>query len=167
MQSVQHFFGVTMLAVAIYLISPVIPDIIHLLLWAALLIISAMYLKAIDPLPVHATGYARFAKGIGIIALTVGLALLAGALAGGRDVLQPLAIFQETSSSNLAGEQTADLTFKPVKSLAELESQLNATDGRYVMLDFSGRNGVFRVRKWNASRCLTRLLKTACKTLFS
>lgn len=136
MQSVQHFFGVTMLAVAIYLISPVIPDIIHLLLWAALLIISAMYLKAIDPLPVHATGYARFAKGIGIIALTVGLALLAGALAGGRDVLQPLAIFQETSSSNLAGEQTADLTFKPVKSLAELESQLNATDGRYVMLDF-------------------------------
>lgn len=136
MQSVQHFFGVTMLAVAIYLISPVIPDIVHLLLWAALLIISAMYLKAIDPLPVQATGYARFAKGVGIIALTVGLALLVGGLAGGRDVLQPLATFQGAGSSTAAGDKSAELTFKPIKSLTELESQLNAASGRYVMLDF-------------------------------
>src|SRR5690625_7027703 len=54
MSSVQRFFGITLLAVAIYMISPIIPSVIHMGLWAALLIVSAMYLKALDPLPDNA-----------------------------------------------------------------------------------------------------------------
>ena len=136
MKSVQHFFGVTMLAVAIYLIAPVIPAVAHLLLWAVLLIISAMYLKAVDPLPAHVAGYRRLGKGIGIIALTVGLALLIGGLAGSRDVLQPLAVFKGVSNPAPIGAEATEITFQPIKSLADLESQLQGADGRYVMLDF-------------------------------
>ncbi|MER1941869.1 protein-disulfide reductase DsbD [Castellaniella sp. FW104-16D08] len=136
MKSVQYFFGVTMLAVAIYLISPVIPAVVHLLLWAILLIISAMYLKALDPLPAGSAGYTRFGKGVGIIALALGLALLVGGLSGSRDVLQPLAALRSVNTTTSVGGGTTEITFRPIKSLADLESQLQAADGRYVMLDF-------------------------------
>lgn len=138
MKSVQRFFGVTLLAVAIYLISPVIPAVVHLFLWAVLLIISAMYLKALDSLPAASSGYTRFGKGVGIIALALGLALLIGGLAGSRDVLQPLAILRaaSTDTAPALNRGTAEITFQPIKSVADLESQLQAANGRYVMLDF-------------------------------
>ncbi|MGX5660871.1 protein-disulfide reductase DsbD [Castellaniella ginsengisoli] len=136
MKSVQHFFGVTMLAVAIYLISPIIPAVVHLLLWAILLIISAMYLKALDPLPATSAGYMRFGKGVGIIALTLGLALLIGGLSGSRDVLQPLVALRGVNITAPPSDSATEITFRPIKSLADLESQLQAADGRYVMLDF-------------------------------
>jgi len=136
MKSVQHFFGVTLLAVAIYLVSPVIPAVVHLFLWAILLIISAMYLRALDPLPASSAGYMRFGKGIGIIALTLGLALLIGGLSGSRDVLQPLAALRSVNTTTPAGSAATEITFRPIKNLADLESQLQAADGRYVMLDF-------------------------------
>src|SRR3569623_3025104 len=91
MKSVQHFFGVPMLVIAIYLVSPVIPALIQMLLWAALLIVSAMYLHAIDPLPAGAPGHRRLWKGVGVIALVSGVALLVGTMSGSRDPLQPLA----------------------------------------------------------------------------
>lgn len=59
MESVKRFFGVLLLAVAIYLVSPVIPMAVQMLAWAALLILSGAYLRAIDPLPPHARGFAR------------------------------------------------------------------------------------------------------------
>lgn len=136
MKSVQHFFGVTMLAMAIYLISPIIPAVVHLLLWAILLIISAMYLKALDPLPATSAGYMRFGKGVGIIALTLGLALLIGGLSGSRDVLQPLVALRGMNTTTPPSGSATEITFTPIKSLADLESQLQAADGRYVMLDF-------------------------------
>ncbi|MBS7350650.1 MAG: thioredoxin fold domain-containing protein, partial [Comamonas sp.] len=134
MLSVQRFFGVTLLAVAIYMISPIIPSVIHMGLWAALLIVCAMYLKALDPLPDNASGFRRFGKGFGVIALVYGLALLIGVLSGGRDVLQPLDGFggkyaSEPTSSN-------ELQFEKVASLAELDSLIQGAEGRYVMLDF-------------------------------
>ncbi|HEY6043400.1 MAG TPA: protein-disulfide reductase DsbD, partial [Nitrosospira sp.] len=48
MESIKQFFGVLLLGVAIWLISPVIPAVAHMLLWAILLIISAIYLHAVD-----------------------------------------------------------------------------------------------------------------------
>lgn len=90
MESIKQFFGVLLLAVAIWLISPVITEVVHMLLWAALLIISAIYLHAIDPLPERSSGLRRFLKGVGVISLLMGVALLIGVLSGSRDVLQPL-----------------------------------------------------------------------------
>ena len=55
----RAFFGVLLLGVAIWLISPVIPAVAHMLLWAALLIVSAIYLHALDPLPHPASGWSQ------------------------------------------------------------------------------------------------------------
>jgi len=86
----QAIFWCVAAGIAIWLISPVINEVVHMLLWAALLIISAIYLHAIDPLPERASGLQKFLKGVGVIALLVGVALLIGVLSGSRDVLQPL-----------------------------------------------------------------------------
>ena len=131
MEAVKKGFGVLLLATAIWLVSPVIPPVAAMLAWAALLIIPAIFLHALDPLPPHASGWQRFWKGIGIVMLLTGAALLIGALAGSRDPLQPLA--------NLRGQtlaaQEQKLPFEPVRSLAELDTRLAAVD-RPVMLDF-------------------------------
>ncbi len=136
MTAVRNFFGVIMLAVAIYLISPVIPISIQMLLWAALFIIPAMYLHALDPLPIdeklgRSHPWMRFWKGIGIILLGIGLALLIGAVSGAKSPWQPLAGLRMAS----ADSHTA-LPFKRVRNTAELDQSIKQASGKFVMLDF-------------------------------
>ncbi len=132
MVTVKHFFGVLLLAVAIWIVSPVLPQSVVMLLWAALLIVSATYLRAIDPLPHEASGYTRLWKGVGMIALVGGVALLVGALSGGRDVLQPLAGLRGAAAQAPQDE----LRFERVASTQELDARIQAAQGRYVLLDF-------------------------------
>jgi thiol:disulfide interchange protein DsbD len=141
MESVKQFFGVLLLAVAIWLISPVIPAVVHMLLWAALLIISAIYLHAIDPLRPGASGLQKFLKGLGMIALLTGIALLIGVFSGSRDILQPLSKIN-VAAVDAAGmkkngiEPAGHLPFQRVKSIAELEQHILQSRNKYVMLDF-------------------------------
>jgi thiol:disulfide interchange protein DsbD len=141
MESVKRFFGVLLLGVAIWLISPVIPAAIHMLMWAALLIISAIYLHAVDSLPARSSGFRKFLKGIGIIALLFGIALLAGALSGSRDILQPLAKINlaginEINTNKTSIIESQHLPFQRVDSLAELNKRIAESQNKYVMLDF-------------------------------
>jgi thioredoxin:protein disulfide reductase len=131
MDAVKKAFGVLLLATAVWLISPVIPAVAQMLAWAALLIIPAIYLHALDPLPPHAKGWQRFWKGIGIVMLLTGAALLIGALAGGRDPLQPLAGLRGQAMA----AESKKLPFEPVASVAELDAKVLAA-GQPVMLDF-------------------------------
>ncbi len=138
MEAVKQFFGVLLLGVAIWLISPVIPAAAHMLLWAVLLIISAIYLHAIDPLRPDASGFRKFLKGLGTIALLTGVALLIGVLSGSRDILQPLSKIN-ISNVDASGEriaQTGHLSFQRVKSIAELDQHILQSRDKYVMLDF-------------------------------
>jgi thiol:disulfide interchange protein DsbD len=132
MKAVKKFFGFMLLGLAIWIVTPVIPAALQMLAWAALLIIGAMYLHALDPLPEDASGYARFWKGVGIIALLAGAALVIGALSGSRDVLQPLAGLR-------AGEPSAapaqEARFERVSTVAALDARLK-TVSQPVMLDF-------------------------------
>jgi thiol:disulfide interchange protein DsbD len=57
MEGVKKFFGVIMLATALWLVSPVIPLWLQMLGWALLMVIPAIYLHALDPLPPHAHGW--------------------------------------------------------------------------------------------------------------
>ena len=132
MKTVKQVFGVLLLAVSIWIVSPVIPVAAQMLTWAALLIASAVYLRAIDPLPQDASGYARLWKGAGVIALLAGAALVVGALSGARDPLQPLSGLRYSAGSEAT---PGPVRFERVKNLAELESRLK-TAGRAVMLDF-------------------------------
>ena len=131
MEGVRRAFGVMLLGVAVWLVSPVLPSIVPMLAWAGLLIFSAIYLHALDPLPSHAAGWQRFWKGVGVLALLAGAALFVGALAGSRDPLQPLAILR----AQAAQAPEAGTKFQRVGSVEALDQALK-TATRPVMLDF-------------------------------
>ena len=90
MEAIKTFFGVLLLGLALYQVSPFISLSLQMFLWAALLIISSIYLRALDPLPEGARGWAQFRKGVGVLIFLIGLALLIGALGGGKNLYQPL-----------------------------------------------------------------------------
>ncbi|MDA8095048.1 MAG: protein-disulfide reductase DsbD [Betaproteobacteria bacterium] len=136
MNAVKGFFGILLLGVAIWIVTPVVPAIASMVAWAMLLIISAMYLKAIDPLPPHAKGAARFWKGVGLIALIAGVSILIGALSGSRDPLQPLTGLRASRAQPGRARAPADLTFTPITGPADLARVLKSAAGRNVMLDF-------------------------------
>jgi thioredoxin:protein disulfide reductase len=131
MNAVRNFFGVLLLAMAIWLISPLIPIGVAMALWAALLIVTAIYMHALDALPPTAGRWPRFWKGIGVIALVFGVTLLLGAVSGAKSPLQPLAGFG--SGSTLA--ETQALPFQRVKTVADVERIVQHTS-KLVMLDF-------------------------------
>jgi len=132
MEAVKQFFGVLMLGVAIWLISTLIPLGVEMLLWAVLLIISSIYLHPLDALPPKASGWYKLGKGLGVLVLLLGVAMLVGALSGAKDILRPLGA--------LSGGQTAATTpalpFVKVKNIAELDAAIAQAKGKTVMLDF-------------------------------
>lgn len=109
MTQVKSIFGVILLGVAIWMVERVIPPPLTLSLWAMLLIVSAVFLGALEnltdtkqpsPLPHdwHARhhphneylGWLKFRKGVGVVLLIYGILLMIGAASGGTNPLQPL-----------------------------------------------------------------------------
>ena len=131
MEGVKKFFGVTMLALAIWIVMPVIPLAAQMLAWASLLIFSAIHLHALDPLPPSSKGGRRLGKAVGVFALLLGVAYLIGALSGARDILRPLGGIVGTSPV-----ATPALPFERIKGLAALEARIAQVPGKVVMLDF-------------------------------
>jgi thiol:disulfide interchange protein DsbD len=131
MEAVKRFFGVMMLAMAIWIVSPVIPVSAQMMLWAALLIFAAIFLHALDPLPHSALGWHKFGKSVGIFALLLGVAFLVGALSGAHDILRPLGNIGRASA-----ETPANLQFDRIKTGADLDARIAAAKGKAVMLDF-------------------------------
>lgn len=133
MDAVKRVFGFLLLGLAIWLVSPVLPTTVSMLLWGGLLIVAAMFLRAIDPLSTNASGYSRLAKGIGVIALVGGIGLLVGALSGGSDLLRPLGGLRAASGPDTPAK---GLKFQRVASVEQLDSVLKTSAGKFVMLDF-------------------------------
>ncbi|MDR2638023.1 MAG: protein-disulfide reductase DsbD [Zoogloeaceae bacterium] len=134
MNEVKKGFGVLLLATAVWIVSPVVAGEAVMLAYALILIVGAVALRALDPLPPEAGGAARFWKGIGIVFLLWGAALFVGALSGSRDPLQPLAGLRAGNAS----PATEALPFERVGNLAELEARLReaAAAGQPALLDF-------------------------------
>ena len=131
MESVKRLFGVLLLAVAIWLISSLIPVSVQMLLWAVLLILSAVYLHALDALQHTASYWHKLWKGIGILALLLGIAYLIGALSGASDILRPLG-----RVGSAQAETSTALQFTRIKNIAELDARIARAGGKTVMLDF-------------------------------
>jgi len=136
MNAVNRFFGVLLLATALWLLSPVLPGWLVMLGWAALMIVPAIYMHALDPLPAQASGWQRLWKGVGVALLIAGGAMLVGLLGGARDPLQPLAFLRGGAAA--AASEAHAVKFERVRSVAELDQRLKAAGaaGRPVMLDF-------------------------------
>ncbi len=130
MEGVKKAFGVMLLAVAVWMLTPVVPAAVTMLAWTALLVFSGIFLHALDPLPPNARGWQRFWKGVGVVMLLSGAAILIGTLAGSRDPLQPLAVLRGAPTA-----QTLLPQFERVDSVEQLEARLT-TANRPVMLDF-------------------------------
>jgi len=110
-------------------------------LWAALLLVAAVFLGAFDALGAEARGVARLGKGLGVLAALAGAILLLGLASGGRDPLQPLAHLNLARVTGAAAEATAGtqpVRFERVQSVAELDARVAqaAAAGKPVLLDF-------------------------------
>jgi thiol:disulfide interchange protein DsbD len=131
MEHVKHFFGVLLLALALWMLQSVLPGPVSMLLWGALLLVSAVYLRVFDSLPAGARGWARFFKGVGMVLAVLGVLQLVGAASGGSDPWQPLRHW----AARVDTPASTGLRFQRVASVEELE-RIVATAGRPVMLDF-------------------------------
>ncbi len=120
MESVKRLFGVLMLAMALWLVSPVLPPTLQMLGWAALLFGYGFYLLR------RHRHWASMAAGAAFAVL--GALQLVGAATGGRDALAPLA--------HLTGGAHQGLVFKRIKTVGDLDRELAAANGKTVMLDF-------------------------------
>jgi len=138
MQTVNHLFGVMLIAVAIYLMGA-LPEVPVLLLWGVFFIILSVYLGATQPTPAQAGGWRHLVKGAGLVLLIWGSAALIGGFFGQRDLLRPLpaGLFTGAAERQPGQMQQAPL-FTRVGSVAELDRHLAraAADGRLVMLEY-------------------------------
>lgn len=132
MESIKAFFGVMLLAVAIWMLDRIIPGEITLLLSGALLTISAVYLGVLNSLPSDASGWQKLWKGVGLLSLLSGVILLLGGASGGQSILQPL---HKLTPSAQSGNSQPSLSFNYISSIDELQQALERSD-RPVFLDF-------------------------------
>jgi thiol:disulfide interchange protein DsbD len=127
MNGVKAFFGVLLLAVAIYLLSRLLPALITMSLWASLLIFSGIFMGALTKAKSQLD---KFTQGLGIILLVYGLLILVGASQGHQDPLLPLV------SSNTIDQTPEARTSITVKNIKQLQDALTNAQGKRVLLDF-------------------------------
>jgi len=134
LNSTKAVFGVIMLAVAVWMLSRILPATVIMLLWAILLIVPAIYLSAVDPLPPNSSGWRKLWKGVGLMMLAYGLLLLIGVSMGNGNPLKPL---QGFGASPVQAEEQG-IRFTKVSSLAEVEARIEQAHAnkQAVMLDF-------------------------------
>jgi len=160
MATVKAVAGVVLLAVAIYFLERVLPAHIFMLLWAALFIVSAVYMGALDPVPEGSSGWRRFWKGLGFAVLVYGIIVMLGGVTGARNFNDPLHGSSLTSGNagatvammensgvqpayvkSAIGKQSVlkgGLTFIRIRTWDDFQRELKAANakGHTVMLDF-------------------------------
>lgn len=136
MEGVKKAFGVLLLGLALWFITPLAPAWFLMLGWGLLAVFSGLYLHALEALPRPVTGVKRFWQGVGLVLFVWGLAILVGLAAGGRDPLQPLTPFQASAGQGMNTAFAAPV-FHAVDSPKALERALEEAAGRAVLLVFS------------------------------
>lgn len=140
MEKVKQVFGMMLLGVAIWMVSPVISVQMHMLAWALWLLLAALGLGALghghhD----HATKRPPLvARWVGVVALALGTLELVGAASAGQSVLQPLAHLKGSAVASATPTAPSGLVFERVDSSAALDAAVAqaAAQGQRVMLDF-------------------------------
>lgn len=128
MNGVKAFFGVLLLAVALYLLERILPSSLTMFLWACLFIFSGVYAGALSSAVTHQE---KGKQSIGIILLVYGLLILVGTSMGATNPLQPLALLKEKMNAPLSNNRLNE-----TQTLALIQQEIEAAKGTPVVLDF-------------------------------
>ena len=131
MNQVKQVFGLLLIAVAVWMVSPVFPVTVMMALWGVFAMLCAVMLGVFEPLASNGLR-SYFGKTLGLVFLVAGLFELGGAASDGRDVLQPLGHLHMAGAAAVASDE---VRFSRIKTTAELDRVL-AASGTPVMLDF-------------------------------
>ncbi len=133
MTAVKRFFGLLMLAVAVWIAQPVLPARGVLLAWGALALLAAALLRPWSARPAGSWQWPR--RALGVLALSVAASQVVGAATGALDPLRPLA---QLGRGGAARGAAVALPFKTIHSSAEFDAALREAGaaGRPLMLDF-------------------------------
>jgi len=135
MNSVKKVFGLLLIAVAIWMVSPVFSVTVNMAMWGVFALLCAVFLHVFEPLQKGAELRAYVGKTLGLAFLLVGLFELTGAASAGRDVLQPLGHLSIARADKPAAGEGGEAHFSRIKTAAELD-QVLASSATPVMLDF-------------------------------
>jgi len=144
MDTIKYVFGVLLIGVAIYLMTP-LQEVPILLVWATFFIVVGVYMGATQAVPEGASKWRYMWKGLGTVLLIWGVLALIGGMQGNRDIMQPI----DTSSFGVVsggGQSTVaqgalldphDL-FIHLENTAQLDEALAKAKaaGKPVMLDY-------------------------------
>lgn len=125
MVAVKNFMGVLLLAVAIWMLSRLLPDNIILLLWGLLVIGSGVALGALTTAKGH---LAHWRKAIAVALFIYGIVLCVGAFLGNSNPLQPLA--------HQRNRVMQELHFIPVKNVDDIYKHMHNAGNKPILLDF-------------------------------
>ena len=137
MNVVKAFYGVMLLAVAIWLVERLVPAWLALTLWGLLVAVTGVQMGAFDA---ARAGWERTRKGLGLVMFAYGLALLAGAVTGATDPLKPLdpMIASKSTSTAHSAVNVGHAEFQRVESPEAIRQQLllASRNNTPVILDF-------------------------------
>lgn len=140
MDILTHVFGAVMLAIAIWMLSRIIPDTATMILWAIFFMFSAVYMGALEPLEAGKRGWHALTKAIGVLFMIYGALLFSGALSGSTSMFTPLDQFTNKGTTVVQGTaapQNSASNWNIIHSNDELDAILEANKEKMVMLDFS------------------------------
>ncbi|AOK15442.1 thiol:disulfide interchange protein [Burkholderia cepacia] len=141
MDGVKVFFGIVLLAAALWIVWPVLGGAFRMMLAALWLLIAAAALGLFTPHAGAASIWRRLGRGLGAALAIWAATLLVGLAAGSTDPVKPLAVLAARTTASVAGPSAAGApgaegpTFASVGSNVELDALLK-TSGQPVMLDF-------------------------------
>jgi thiol:disulfide interchange protein DsbD len=136
MDSVKVFFGVVLLAAALWIVWPVLGGIAQMLLAALWLLIAAAGLGLFSPQEGAGSIWRGLGRGVAAALAIWAATLLVGLAAGSTDPLKPLAVLAgRASTAPVEQAQQSDLAFASVRSSGQLDEAVK-TAAHPAMLDF-------------------------------
>jgi thiol:disulfide interchange protein DsbD len=147
MEAVKVFFGIALLAAALWIVWPVLPSTAEMLLAALWLLLAAAGLGLFTPNTGGPSIWRRLGRGIGAALAIWAAAMLVGLAAGSSDPVRPLAVLAARTGGDMVaatgsigaagtnGTSPAQTAFARIQSTTQLDGLLKA-GARPAMLDF-------------------------------
>jgi len=136
MDTLTKVFGAVMLAIAIWMLSRIVPENVNMILWALFFMVSAVYMGAFELLEASRRSWNALVKAIGIVFMIYGALLFVGALSGSSSLVRPLDQFGKMDSAVVQVDEKGE-AFQVIHNSRELDAILAANKDKTVLLDFA------------------------------